>query len=341
MLGQRRDGSGSRPRRNRPADPARQLRCVERRRTTRDLHPELVTAQAAIRTLAAQRLPQRHAIRKLIGRRRDRAAAPLLGRHVGRRAQQRAGRRDRRQRTRRAHHDGARAGGRRAGGGRAGGQRGLERRRGVGFGLTREPEVGDHDPPVLTAQHVVRLEVPVHEAGGVRGCEPAPGGEERVDDRRGRSLARAQPLRERLAVDELHRDKVAAIRGADLVHGDHVGVGKARHRARLAHQPILGLGGRARAPQHLERDPALEIGIERGVDDPHRAGAQLALDPVAPQHRADRLRRSDPPARRRRDGPRQILLTITPHHATIAHPREIGAGAIVASPTGELSRAGV
>src|SRR5262249_6666576 len=40
---------------------------------------------------------------------------------------------------------------------------------------------------------------------------------------------------------------------------------------------------------HLERDPALEVGIKRGVDDAHRTGADLALEPVAPQRRgADR-----------------------------------------------------
>jgi len=57
---------------------------------------------------------------------------------------------------------------------------------------------------------------------------------ERVEDRRGRPLARTQPLGERLAVDHLHSDEVAATGGTDLVHGDHVGMGKPRHRAGLA-----------------------------------------------------------------------------------------------------------
>ena len=46
----------------------------------------------------------------------------------------------------------------------------------------REPEVGDDDPAVAPAQHVVRLEVAMHEPRGVRGREPATRGAERVDD---------------------------------------------------------------------------------------------------------------------------------------------------------------
>ena len=53
----------------------------------------------------------------------------------------------------------------------------------------REPEVGDEDAAVARAQHVVRLEVAMDEAGGVRGGEPAPGGDERGDDRVGRAAA--------------------------------------------------------------------------------------------------------------------------------------------------------
>jgi hypothetical protein len=176
-----------------------------------------------------------------------------------------------------------------------------------------EPEVGDGDPAVAAAQHVARLEVAVDDARGVGRREAAPGGEERVEDRGGRARAGAQPVVEGLAVDQLHGDEVAARGGADLVHGDHVGVGEPGHRARLAQQPLARAIAGGRPAQHLERDPALEIGVERGVDRADRAGAELALDPVTPERRAGRIDRGDL-GRARRRGRRLSRIHVAVSH---------------------------
>jgi hypothetical protein len=66
------------------------------------------------------------------------------------------------------------------------------------------------------------------------------------------------------------------------------------------------------------RDPALEVGVERGVDDAHPAGAELALEAVAAQRAADlaavvaRRRRRRAEERRRRG---RRVVTFARHRA--------------------------
>jgi hypothetical protein len=65
--------------------------------------------------------------------------------------------------------------------------------------------------------------------------------------------------------------------GAGLVDAQHVRVVDARHRLGLAEQagPRF-LGARDAHRQQLDRDLAVELGVVRGVDDPHAAGAEHA-----------------------------------------------------------------
>jgi len=70
----------------------------------------------------------------------------------------------------------------------------------------RDPEVGRDDASVARAQDVVRLQFATHDAGFMRGAEPA---RDLERDRDG-SFEREAPvvremLSERLALDELHR----------------------------------------------------------------------------------------------------------------------------------------
>jgi hypothetical protein len=87
----------------------------------------------------------------------------------------------------------------------------------------------------------------------------------------------AQPLAHRHAVDVLHRDEYLAIGLADVVHRDHVRMCEFRDRARLVAQLFAG----ARAPQHLQRDAAIELGIVSCVHDAHAAGAESGVKHVA------------------------------------------------------------
>ena len=148
--------------------------------------------------------------------------------------------------------------------------------------LAREAEVDDARPAVLAEQHVVGLEVAVHEPGRVRGGQPAPGRDEHVEHLAPRPRLVGEPALERSARDELHREEHLVVEHADVVDGDDVGVREPRHRLRLAQQaraapcpsrPVPGL-------EQLERDLAIELGIVRAVDDAHRAGADAFDDDV-------------------------------------------------------------
>ena len=123
-------------------------------------------------------------------------------------------------------------------------------------------------------------------------------------------------------MDELHGHEVAAAGGADLVHGDHVGVRQPGHGAGLAQQSVLGLARRSPSAEDLEGDPALEVGIEGSVHDSHPAGAELALEPVAPERRAQVLaratRRNTCSDRRRA---RHLVVPLAPHADSILQGR--------------------
>jgi hypothetical protein len=99
---------------------------------------------------------------------------------------------------------------------------------------------------------------------------------------------RQRPGREQLAqartVDELHRDVGGAVRGADLVDRDDVGMVERGGGARLGLEApqALGVVGERRR-QHLDRDVASETRILRAVDLAHPAGAELTVDLVRPE----------------------------------------------------------
>ena len=216
------------------------------------------------RPAAVERLVERDREAELIAARVDGAAVALLGRHVRRGADAGAGARQR-----------------------------LEGRRGARLGLTglgradaaRQPEVEDAHPSVGADDHVLGLEVAVDDAERVRRGEAAPGGEVDVADLAPRAPPLVTPGAERAAWHVLHRDEHALAERADVVHGDDVGVGEARQRASLAEEPRAPLGI-ARAvevgPHDLDGDGAIELGVVRGIDDAHAAGAEPFEDRVAP-----------------------------------------------------------
>ena len=143
-----------------------------------------------------QRLPQRDAERELITRRRDHLRGVLLGRHVRRRAGERAILCD---------------------------------------DVVGEAEVGDRDASAAIDQHVTRLEVAMDEPDGVGGFESASGCDEPPQDlRHGR--IRSEGLAERDAVDELHRQIHATVDVAGVVDGDHVWIGEPRQRLCLLNE---------------------------------------------------------------------------------------------------------
>ncbi len=101
----------------------------------------------------------------------------------------------------------------------------------------RVTEVAHPHATVFSDEHIVGLEVAMNDAGGMRGGEAMTGGDVGLDDL-GDGSALLLPRAQALAAHHLHRDVGHAVRGADVVDGDHVGMVDLRHRARFAHESI-------------------------------------------------------------------------------------------------------
>ena len=156
----------------------------------------------------------------------------------------------------------------------------------------RDPEVGHLGPPVAIDQHVLRLDVPVHELVQVRALERPPD-----LDRVGHGLRDGQPaeapdaLLERLALHVLEDDVGRAVVLAGVDHGDHVGMVHLRHGARLAPKALELVRVARHVPVHeLDRHMALERGVEGAIDAGHPARTDDLLEPEAvayecPDHR--------------------------------------------------------
>jgi hypothetical protein len=173
----------------------------------------------------------------------------LLRRHVGRRADGRAG----------------------------GGQEraGLHLRRRLG-----DAEVGDLHAPVGRDHQVLGLKVAVDDAVLLAVGEPRQQALEHPADLRHRHLAdvRAQ----RAALDVLHRDVRRALVLEVIVHGHDVRVAQRARDTRLAHESLRERGiGRMERAELLERHEAVEVGLTGQEHQRHPAAAQLAEDLVA------------------------------------------------------------
>ena len=144
-----------------------------------------------------------------------------------------------------------------------------------------DPEVGDHDAPVVANEHVLRLEVTMDEPGRVGRREPTPG---RLED--GECFAPrmrlSHPRFERAPLDVLHRDEDVVAVHTDVVDGDDVGMSKARHRLRFALQACSVVGRLCRGVEDFDRDAACELPVVRGVHAAHAAGAEVVDDDVSP-----------------------------------------------------------
>jgi len=259
--------------------------------------------RARQRMHAVQRFVERDAEAELIAARVDVRAQQLLGRHVARRAEHGAGRGqiDEQRRAVRARHRSRttqRVGGRRR---PAPGIVDPEQRAG-------EPEIGDTHAAIAADEHVVGFEVAVQQADRVRRHQAARRLVKHLEDLAPRPRPALQPRRQRVALDELHRDvDVLAVRprggdartcagrrgSPDVVDRDDVRVVELGDRLGLALQArarLFRVRAEVRA-QHLERDLAIELGIVRREHVAHAAGAERRQHEVAADAIADRQRR--------------------------------------------------
>ena len=122
---------------------------------------------------------------------------------------------------------------------------------GVGAGVVaavRDAEVGDERAAgARLEQDVVRLHVAMDDAASVRVRErPRDLAQHARRVGRRERPARAEPLAERLALDVAHDEEDEAAGLADAMDRDDVRMREAGGRARLAHESLARLGGRAR-----------------------------------------------------------------------------------------------
>ncbi len=177
----------------------------------------------------------------------------LLGRHVVRRTQHRAGPR---QAARRGISDDA-----------------------------RETEVEDLENAVRRQHQVRRLDVAVDDPHLVRVAEAGAQLEDQFEAaNQAQRRSAADDLAERLAIDVLHRDERLSLVLADIVDGDDVGMGQTRRGAGFPGEPLLDLVVEDR--QDLERNGPIEDRIAGQIQQPHAALAQAIKDFVP----ADSLR---------------------------------------------------
>ena len=160
----------------------------------------------------------------------------------------------------------------------------------AGIAGSREAEV-EQLHAVGREEDVRRLQVAVHDPARVERLER---GQHRERDRhrlRHAQRPALQPLAERLAFEQLHRDEELPLVLADVVELADVRVVDARRGPGLALEALArGLVSAQRA-HRLERDGAVEPLVARGVDDPHAALAELAGHLVVRDPRGHRRRR--------------------------------------------------
>ena len=215
-------------------------------------------AAIGVRPLAAEDVIEDRADRIDVGARVERLTGGLLGRHVRRRADDRAG-------DGGAGIEVARVDDRRA------------RRRVVAAEVAREAPVDHHGLAVRADQHVGRLEVAVDHALAVRVGQRLGDGDhvrqEREARRRGGGLGDQRV--EGAATHQLHRvERLAARPAPDLVDRHDRRVLQVGGHHRLACEPRDQIGG---GPQHFfQRDHAAGARIARAVHAAEAAARQLA-----------------------------------------------------------------
>ena len=158
----------------------------------------------------------------------------------------------------------------------------------------RNAEIGDLDRPILKNNHVRRLHVAVGYAVAVCMVQRTQHlTHDACDFPVREALAIVEVVLELLALDEFHGDESDPAFFGIFVNRDDVRMTEPARCLRLALEPRehfagIGLSELLRSDR-LDRDRALDEGVETFVDDPHRAAPEFAADFVFAQLRWNRL----------------------------------------------------
>jgi hypothetical protein len=150
----------------------------------------------------------------------------------------------------------------------------------------RQSEIRDLRLPRLRHDDVRRLEVAVDDAVLVRVMDAARHLLDQREDRAKLNALLEQEPAERLPLDELHDEEHPTAFLARVIDRDKVRVRQAGRRLRLALEPPAHrLVRRRHLLHHLEGHRAIQIAVDRAVDDGHRALAEHRLDVEAAEAR--------------------------------------------------------
>ena len=185
--------------------------------------------------------------------------------------------------------------------------------------LTRQAEVEDLHLPVLQQEDVLRLQVPMDQASGVRGRQ-ATGNLDRNLDRLARgNRTGVQAIAQRFALEELRDGEELSVVDAGIEDRQDVGVRERRDRLRLALEagaPILI--GRDAQRQHFDGDVSRKPRIAGAVHFAHATRAEGGRDGV----------RTEAGAGAQRHGLRGPLFSLLAG----LHPRSRGSSRSAGSP---------
>ncbi len=149
----------------------------------------------------------------------------------------------------------------------------------------RQTEVEHADAAVFCDQHIVGLEVPVHDPGAVRCRNPLSREHEDAKDFTPVPLLGAQPLPKGGPLHVLHRNEDFFVEGAHVMDRDHIRMRQSGQSLRFPQQARFSVAPRGVQPcfgsQHLDCQLAIQFGIIGGVNDAHSAGADDVEDHVA------------------------------------------------------------
>src|SRR5215831_1247048 len=149
------------------------------------------------------------------------------------------------------------------------------------FGWFGETEIKDFHVTICPQHYVFRLDVPMHNARGVRRRQRAANLNGHVKCLMERERLFVHQFTKRLTIDELSDNKLRVIEAPNFMNGDDVWMVQNRRRPRLKFKSAHATGIHGEMfGKYLERDPASQPGIMRQVNFTHATHAKYTFQLV-------------------------------------------------------------
>ena len=155
-------------------------------------------------------------------------------------------------------------------------------------GELRQAEIDDLHLPRRRDEDVRGLDIPVHDAGGVRGLERIGRLDGQVEQERDRQRRAVDAVAQRLPVEQLHDEERQIAMPPDVVERADVRVVQRRGRPGLTLEPFERRRiGRELRRQKFDRDLTAEPRVLGAINDTHPALPDLVEDAVVRDGLAD------------------------------------------------------